>query len=288
MSAIADWSQIGVIKGFNNKNLGFFIHSSQKILIGTCCCFMLVSCLGFAHPHAGPYGGFISAAEFVDAHYNKTVDNTDPQNVSTQKGRVNSAESNTDGAINGLGYQIGYRMPFGKDVFFLSGEFDFLQHSGSIYGTIEETGTSETPNQLGESWSENWTFHRRNSYGLTLKLGASPGTLRSWKAGVYVLAGVRLAMSRLDAYYNGCVKPEPCAIGDYESGRASNDSYFTAWTSGVGVEKKIGDDCWLEVEGRYTSYRTKPWVTSFPDLGMEVTSESGNQTAALRFNVVVR
>lgn len=277
-----------MIKGFKKTDLRNCILSSHNILTGTCCCFMLISCLGFTHPHAGPYGGFISAGEFIDAHYNKTVDNTHPQNVSTQKGIVNRAESNTDGVINGLGYQIGYRIPFGKDVFFLSGEFDYLHHGGSVYGSIEEEGTSEAPNQLGESWSEQWTFQRINSYGMALKLGTSPGTLRSWKAGVYVLAGVRLAKSRLDAYYNGCFKPEPCGIGGYESGRAAKDFYSTAWTSGVGVEKKIGKHRWIEVEWRYTSFTKEKWITPFPDLGVEVTSDLVSQAADLRINVVLR
>lgn len=112
-----NWNGIDVIKGFNKTSLRHSILSSHKILIGTFCCFMLISCLGFTHLHAGPYAGFISAGDFIDAYYNKTVDNTHPQNVSTQKGKVNRAESNTVGGINGLGYQIGYRIPFGKDVF---------------------------------------------------------------------------------------------------------------------------------------------------------------------------
>ena len=288
MGSNHNWNGIDVIKGFNKTSLRHSILSSHNILTGTCCCFMLISCLGFTHPQAGPYGGFISAGEFIDAHYNKTVDNTHPRNVSTQKGKVNRAESNTVGGINGLGYQIGYRIPFGKDVFFFSGEFDYLYHGGSVYGNIEEEGTSEAPNQLGESWSEQWTFQKTNSYGLALKLGASPGTLRSWKAGVYVLAGVRLAKSRLDAYYNGCFNPEPCSIGGYESGRAAKDFYSTAWTSGVGVEKKMWDDCWLEVEGRYTSFTKAKWITPFPDLGVEVTSDLVSQSVDLRINVVFR
>ena len=288
MGSTQNWNTIDAIRGFNNKSLRHPIHSIQKILIGTCCCFIMGAFLGITDADAGPYVGYVSTAEFVDASYTKTVDNTDPRNVSTQKDKVNRAESNAVGGINGLGYQFGYRTPLGEKGFFLSGEIDTLHHSGSVYGNIEEEGTSEAPNQVGESWSEYWTFQRSQSYGLTLKLGGSPGTLRSWKAGVYVLAGVRLANSRLDAYYNGCFKQEPCAIGDYDSGRFSKDSYYTAWTSGLGVEKKLVDNVWLEVEGRYTSYGKRKWVTSFHGLGVKVTSGSVNQTATLRFNVVVR
>ena len=84
-----NWNGIDVNKGINKTSLRHSILSTHNILIGTFCCFMLISCLGFTHP----------------------------QNVSTQKGKVNRAESNTVGGINGLGYQIGYRIPFDKDVF---------------------------------------------------------------------------------------------------------------------------------------------------------------------------
>ena len=263
--------------------------SVWKSATASCFCIASIALSSIADAHiTGPYAGYISTAEFVDAFYNKTVDNMDPINVSTQKGRVNRAESSTDGAINGIGYVIGYRTPPGEGSFFFGGEIDFLLHSGNVYGDIEEKGTSEAPNQLGESWSEIWTFQRRDSYGLTLKLGASPGKLRSWKAGVYVLAGLRHASSRLDTFYNGCFKPEPCVIGDYDSGRSAKNFYVTGWTGGVGVEKRLYGQTWLQVEGRYTNYKKGRWVTPFPDLGVEVTSESVNQTAILRFNVVVR
>lgn len=292
VGSIQKWNGLHVIKGFNYKCLGHFIPSSQKFLIGTCCYFLIVAFFAVVCADGYGNGGFYvshsSAAEFVDVSYDKTVDNTDPRNESTQKGKVNRAESNADGTIDGQGFQFGYRMPFAEGVFFLSGEIDYLLHSGNIYGIIGEQGFSEAPNQLGESWSENWTFQRNRSYGLTLKLGGSPGTLRSLKTGLYVIAGVRRAKSRLDAYYNGCFVPEPCVIGDYESGKASKDSYFTAWTSGVGVEFKLVPHVWLEIEGRYTSYGKEQWVTSFPGLGVEVTSESANQTTTFRINTVLR
>ena len=83
-------------------------------------------------------------AEFINASYTKTVDNTDPRNVSTQKGKVNRAESDSSGGISGFGYVFGYRRLLGSGSFFLSGEFDILLfHEGRVYGDIEEKGSSE-------------------------------------------------------------------------------------------------------------------------------------------------
>lgn len=292
MGSTQNCNGLDAVKGFDKKRFAQFISSTRRILVGTCCNFVIVAFIAVmcadGHGNGGFYVSHSSAAEFVDASYAKTVDNTAPRNVSTQKGKINRAESEADGSIDGQGFQFGYRIPLAEDVFFLSGEIDYLLHSGNIYGIIGEQGSSEAPNQLGESWSENWTFHRNRSYGLTLKLGGSPGTLRSWKTGIYVIAGVRRARSRLDAYYNGCFNPVPCVIGDYESGGAFKDSYALAWTSGVGVEFKLVPHVWLEIEGRYTSYGKEQWVTSFPGLGVEVTSESANQTTTFRINTVIR
>ena len=263
--------------------------SAQKIVSLLCFYLAVVVLLGVADANGGIYVSDAITAEFVNASYTKAVDNTNPRNVSTQKGRVNRAESNSTGGINGFGYVLGYRIPLGSGGFFLSGEIDLLLfHEGRVYGDIEEKGTSEAPNQLGESWSEDWTFERDDNYGFTVMLGGNPGLLKAWKANVYALAGVRYASSRLEAYYNGCFKPGPCVVGEYDSERLAKNFHVAGWTGGVGVEKKLFHHTWLEVEGRYTSYNTEQWVTPFPDLGVEVTSESVNQTITLRFNVVIR
>ena len=253
--------------------------SVWKSATASCFCITSIALSSIADAHTtGPYAGYVSTAEFVDASYAKTVDNTDRRNVSTQKGRVNRAESNSSGGIHGLGYAFGYRKPLGSGGFFLSGELDLiLLHENRVYGDIEEKGTSEGPNQLGESWSENWTFERDDNYGFTLNLGGNPGPLKAWKANVYALGGVRYASARLETYYHGCFNPEPCVVGEYDSGRLAKDFYVTGWTGGVGVEKRLYGQTWLQVEGRYTSYKKGRWVTPFHGLGVEVTSESVNQ-----------
>jgi len=101
-------------------------NSVWKIVTASSFCIASVALLNIGNAHAGSYAGYVSTAEFVDASYAKTVDNTDRRNVSTQKGKVNRAESNSSGGIHGLGYIFGYRIPLGSGGFFLSGELDLI------------------------------------------------------------------------------------------------------------------------------------------------------------------
>ena len=253
-----------------------------KFVTASYICFLAVTSLGVADVAGRFYGGSVSTAKFLTASYNKTVDNTAPNNMSTQKGEINRAESNDAESVNGFGDLLGYRISFGENGPFLSGEFDFVIYTGKrASGHIHEQGSAEDPNQLGESWYEDWNFEREISYGLTLKLGGSPGALRSWKTSVYALAGGRLAPSQFQAYYSGCFKPEPCVVGEYDSGALAKDRSLAGWTAGVGVEKMVHGTIALQVEGRYTSYKTEKWVTSFPDLGVEVKSELANHGVSL-------
>ena len=186
----------------------------------------------------------------------------------------------------GFGRLLGYRMEVGEGGFFLSGEFDLEYGESRVIGNIQEEGSAEGSNQLGESWFEDWNFEKEVSYGLALKLGGSPGMLKAWKVDVYALAGFRRTQTRFDTYYSGCFKPEPCVVGDYDSGRTNRDSHYTAWTAGVGVEKIIWKNIALGVEGSYTGYKKEKWVTSFRDLGVEVASESGSQEVGLSLNLM--
>ena len=257
-------------------------RSVRKILRLLCFYLTAVMLLGASNADGGFYAGEVATAKILNASYNKTVDNTDPKNMSTQKGNVNRAESKVEEAVNGFGHLIGYRIPLSKNGLFVSGEFDFAIYTGKrASGHILEQGSAEEPNQLGESWYEDWNFERRMSYGLTLKLGGSPGRLGSWKTSVYALGGGRRAPSQFEAYYNGCFKPEPCEVGEYDSGAFARDRILTGWTAGIGVEKIVHGNIAIQVEGRYTSYNKEKWVASFPDLGVEVTSEMANHGVSL-------
>lgn len=190
--------------------------SIQKILIQVCCCLMVGALLGVADADGGIYVGFVKRDDFANAFYNKTVDNTNPLNSTTQKGKVNAAESNASDSPFGFGYFVGYRLPLGD--FYLSGEIDQIYYGGMVIGNIKEVGNAAGVNQLGESWAEDWTFNRTRSHGLTLKLGGSPGVLRSWKTNIYGLVGIHRVKTLFEAYYNGCFKPEPCDLGQFNSG----------------------------------------------------------------------
>ncbi|MDE0301449.1 MAG: hypothetical protein OXN17_22715 [Candidatus Poribacteria bacterium] len=91
--------------------------SVSKIVIASSLCISSVVLLNIGNAHSGSYAGYVSTAEFVEASYAKTVDNTGPKNVSTQQGRINRARSNADRAINGLGYVVGYRKLLGSGSF---------------------------------------------------------------------------------------------------------------------------------------------------------------------------
>lgn len=263
-------------------------NSVWKIVVASYICSAAITCMGFSNADEGVYISITATSpKRLAVSYNKAVDNTDPKNVSTQHGKVNVAESSATEIVGGMGDVIGYRLPLTAG-FFLSGEVDLAYLGGSVRGNIMEVGDSEGANQLGESWSEEWTFERKFSYGLTLKLGGSPGILRSWKTSIYALTGVRQAKSRFEAGYNGCFKPEPCVVGEYDSGVFNRDHNSIAWATGVGVEKMVRGSIGLQVEGRYISYNTGKWVTSFPDLGVKVTSELANHDVGLMFLVFMR
>ena len=111
--------------------------SIRKIVTSLCLCLAALALMKVADANEGIYVTDAIIAEFVDASYTKTVDNTNPRNVSTQKGKVNRAESDSSGGISGFGYVFGFRKLLGSGGFFLSGEFDVLLfHEGRVYGDI--------------------------------------------------------------------------------------------------------------------------------------------------------
>ncbi|MCY4584864.1 MAG: hypothetical protein OXB98_02385 [Bryobacterales bacterium] len=68
------------------------------------------------------YVGVPVMAERLDVFYEKTVDNTDPRNISPSKGRVYRADDSSAGTAGGVGFLAGYRIPLGPSGVFLSGE----------------------------------------------------------------------------------------------------------------------------------------------------------------------
>ncbi len=214
------------------------------------------------------YVGVPVMAERLNVFYEKTVDNTDPRNISPNAGRVYRADDSAVGTAGDVGFLAGYRIPLGPSGIYLSGEADVAFPSGAVRGRFEGAGASERRMQLGESWPEDWSFEKDRSYGLTVRLGA--GIPTGFGLSVYALAGLRRLDTTLNADYVGCFSSELCtATEEFTSGTFSYDEGFTGWTTGGGLEKKLWNAA-IRGELRYTDYRSAGRVVPYDDLGIKV------------------
>lgn len=225
-----------------------------------------------AFAHQGRfYVGVQVPVERVDASYDKTVDNTHPDNMTPRRGMVFHDRDSDDTFAYGIGFLAGYRIPLHtEDGFYVSGEIDLAFHGGQVKGQLRGIGNSAGRNQPGESWPDRWSFEKDRSYGFTIKLGGSPGVLRSWDTSVYVLGGIRLIQAQFTNHSNGCLEPRTCSPDEFTSGTNSRDLDYTAWTYGAGVEKMLSEHLGLRFETRYTQYNSKRWVEWFSDVGVNV------------------
>ncbi len=218
------------------------------------------------------YVGVTVPVERLDTSYEKTVDNTDPRNQvpEPRRGQVFHDKDADDTFAYGIGFLAGYRIPLTGDGYYVSGEVDLAFHGGQVKGQLRGVGTSAGRNQPGESWPDRWSFEKDRSYGFTLKLGGSPGVLRSWDTSIYVLGGIRLIQAQFANHYNGCLLPRTCSPEELTAGTSSRDLDYTAWTYGAGVEKMLSEQLGLRIETRYTRYNSKRWVEWFNDVGVNV------------------
>lgn len=226
-----------------------------------------------AHEGHSFYVGVQVPVERVDTFYDKTVDNTQARNP--RRGQVFHDHDSDDTFAYGIGFLVGHRIPLltKEDGFYISGEVDIAFHGGQAKGQLPGVGESPGRNQPGESWPDRWAFEKDRSYGFTLKLGGSPGVLRSWNTSVYVLGGIRLIQAQFQNHYRGCLSDMNCTSTDqpeFVSGTDSRNLDYTAWTYGAGVEKMLSEHLGLRIETRYTQYNSKQWVELFSDLGVRV------------------
>ncbi len=154
---------------------------------------------------------------------------------------------------------VGYRFNLDPNgALYLGAEIDGRFHGGTTSGMLPGDGQSEDKNQYGESCPDEWSAERKNSYGVTVMLGASPPFLISLVgpgAGVYVLGGLRRMDAELNVDYNGCLNQhELCGPGEFTSGTNSHDETFYGWTVWGGLEKMIGDKIGIRGEVRHTRY----------------------------------
>ena len=211
--------------------------------LGGCAALWCLSGHAHAQNSGEPYIGASGAPEGLGVFYEKTVDNTDPRNVSPSRGRVYRADDTAHGAAFGGGFFAGYRQPLGPGGFldlgtYVSAEVDVAFHGGGIRGRLEGDGFSEGRNQLGESWPEDWFFEPKRSYGFTVHLGTGFG---SGGARVYALAGVRRLEVTFNTDYTGCFNTMLCTVDEFVTGTNVHDDDFIGWAAGAGWEKTLGN-----------------------------------------------
>lgn len=261
----------------------------QKIVLSA----ILMTCalLGFTGTSLARSGqfyfGITATGEWLETSYDKTVDNTDPSNDLPRKGEIYRGKDSIDGTAYGAGILAGYRVLIGEGNFFISSEIDAALHGDKVEGTFSGAGTSEGRNQLGENWPERWSFEKKRSYGLTLRLGGSPELLQTYKTNLYAAAGVRLVQTKFNADYTGCPVPTPCTSpDDFESGTLSRDPNLTAWTGGMGLEKMIGEKLAVRSEIRYTIYEKENWVSFANERKIRVPAEIDTNETSLSISLI--
>lgn len=227
--------------------------------------------LASAQDRRGFRFGIAIPLERAGVTYEKAVDNTDPATLvpAPRRGEVFEDEGSVSGPLPGLALLAGYRWPLGGGTF-LSAEADFAFHGGTLEAQLEGSGTSPSGRQLGEVWPDDWSFEKQRSYGVTLRLGGSPGGLGSRDESVYVLAGLRRVAARVTVNWHGCLSPIPCTPDQFTSGTDPRDLDFLAWTMGVGFEKGLGERVAIRAEGRYAGYGEESWVADFPEVRVTV------------------
>ena len=136
---------------------------------------------------------------------------------------------------------------------------------GAVRGRFEGAGFSDSRTQLGDSWPEDWTVEERTSYGATVRAGAGVGS--GWS--VYGLAGVRRLDARFSVDFTGCFLFTLCGPGEFVSGTDVHDQAFTGWTTGAGLEKRLGRAA-IRGEVRYTDYGSSERVVPYDDLAITV------------------
>ncbi len=227
----------------------------------------------------GFYAGYTASAEQFDATFSKSVDNTDPDTLvpEPRRGMVFHDTSSADTVDLGVGFLAGYRALLSDGGAYLSTEIDVTFHSGEPDGQLAGVGTSPERKQLGESWPDTWSLDKKRSYGLTLRLGFEPESLRSRDMSFYLLGGVRLFKARFGTTFEGCLTAEPCSPSEYVSGTDGRDVDPIATTWGLGLEKRFGSGEYarriaLRFEASYSRYGDESWVADFPDVGVTVPS----------------
>ncbi len=231
----------------------------------------------------GYYLGLALPLGQMSATMQKSVDNTAPNTLvpEPRRGQVFEDEVSGDGLSYGVRLVFGYRLPFSSGAYFLDAAADVAKHGGDVEAQFAGVGVSPERKQLGESWPDRWTLGKETSYGMTLRLGGSPGGLRTRGISLHVLAGVRFAGAQFTNYFDGCFTTEPCDPSQFVSGQEGRDMDFTVWKSGIGLEKTLSEHVAFRVEASYSVYAEEDWITEFNDVVVTVRSSMEASEAGL-------
>ncbi|MCE2484944.1 MAG: hypothetical protein J4F42_05490 [Desulfurellaceae bacterium] len=119
---------------------------------------------------------------------------------------------------------------------------------------------------------------------------AGLSVLRKWAGSdtsVYALAGVRRLRTRMRIAYTGCpYATDLCPPAEFVSGADTWTEHLIGWTSGVGLEKMLGQNLALRGEFRYVGYENHSWL-SLPDDGkIRVPAEMDSDEVDLSLSLV--
>lgn len=239
-------------------------------------------------------GGFYLGLAFplgqLGATMQKSVDNTAPNTLvpEPRRGQVFEDEASGDALSYGIGFTAGYRMPFSSGAYFLDAAVDVESRGGTVEAQFPGVGISPERKQLGESWPDRWNLGMETGYGMTLRLGGSPGGLQSRGISLHLLASVRFVGAQFTNHFDGCFTTEPCDPSQFESGQEDRDMDFTVWKSGIGLEKSLSQRVALRVEASYSVYAREEWITEFDDVAVTVRSSMKASEAGLALRLLLR
>jgi len=239
-------------------------------------------------------GGFYLGLAFplgnLSATMQKSVDNTAPNTLvpEPRRGQIFEDEASGDALSYGVGLVAGYRMPFSGGAYFLDAAVDVESRGGTVEAQFPGVGISPERKQLGESWPDRWNLDPETSYGVTLRLGGSPGGLQSRGISLHLLAGIRFAGAQFTNHFDGCFTTEPCDPSQFQSGQEDRDMDFTVWKSGIGLEKSLSQRVALRVEASYSIYAREEWTTEFEDVVVTVRSSMKATEAGLTVGLLLR
>lgn len=238
----------------------------------------------------GVYFGLALPVGVLGATMQKTVDNTAPNTLvpDPRRGMIFRDSVSGDAVAYGVALMAGYRLPVGGGSWFLDGDVGVGWHGGAAEAQFAGVGVSSERRQLGESWPDSWTFAKNLSYGATLRFGRGSGGRGSRGISLYLLGGVRFASADFTNDYTGCFMPEPCEPSQFGSGTEERDMDFTVFSSGVGLEKQLGDRLAIRAEATYSMYGREEWTTPFEDVAVTVYSSMDANELGLSVGLVRR